>query len=103
MTTKNLGLVGTASTSYYEPFNLARIFASIDHLSGGRACWNVVTSDHDETGYNFNRTGLDPHADRYARAKEFVDVVFGLRDSFEDDALLARPRPRPLLRSVQAP
>ncbi len=88
VTTRNLGLVGTASTSYYEPFNLARIFASIDHLSGGRACWNVVTSDHDETGYNFNRTGLDPHADRYARAKEFVDVVFGLWDSFEDDALL---------------
>ena len=88
VTTKNLGLVGTASTSYYEPFNLARIFASIDHLSGGRACWNVVTSDHDETGYNFNRIGLDPHADRYARAKEFVAVALGLWDSFEDDALL---------------
>jgi FMN-dependent oxidoreductase (nitrilotriacetate monooxygenase family) len=87
-TTSRLGLVATASTSYYEPYNLARIFASIDHLSGGRGCWNVVTSDHDETGYNFNREGLDPHALRYARGKEFVDVVFGLWDSFEADALL---------------
>lgn len=87
-TTSRLGLVATASTSYYEPYNLARIFASIDHLSGGRGCWNVVTSDHDETGYNFNREGLDPHALRYERGKEFVDVAFGLWDSFEADALL---------------
>ena len=86
--TERLGLVATASTSYYEPYNLARIFASIDHLSGGRACWNVVTSDHDETGYNFNRRGLDPHAVRYARAREFVEVAFGLWDSFDADALL---------------
>ena len=88
VTTKNLGLVATVSTSYYEPFNVARLFASIDHLSGGRACWNVVTSDHDETGYNFNRQGLDPHALRYERGREFVEVVFGLWDSFEDGALL---------------
>ncbi len=88
VTTKNLGLVATLSTSYYEPFNVARLFASIDHLSGGRGGWNVVTSDHDETGYNFNRTGLDPHALRYERAREFVDVVLGLWDSFEDDALV---------------
>ena len=86
--TERLGFVATASTSYYEPFNIARLFASIDHLSGGRACWNVVTSDHDETGYNFNREGLDPHALRYERGAEFVDVVFGLWDSFEPDALL---------------
>ncbi len=86
--TEKLGLVATVSTSYYEPFNVARIFASIDHISGGRVCWNVVTSDHDETGYNFNREGLDPHAFRYERGNEFVDVVFGLWDSFEDDALL---------------
>ncbi|WP_029349654.1 LLM class flavin-dependent oxidoreductase [Bosea sp. 117] len=86
--TSRLGFVATASTSYYEPYNIARIFASIDHLSGGRSCWNVVTSDHDETGYNFNREGLDPHALRYERGKEFVDVVFGLWDSFEPDALL---------------
>ncbi|QIB34672.1 LLM class flavin-dependent oxidoreductase [Ancylobacter pratisalsi] len=86
--TERLGLVATVSTSYYEPFNVARIFASIDQLSKGRACWNVVTSDHDETGYNFNREGLDPHAIRYARGAEFVDVVFGLWDSFERDALV---------------
>lgn len=86
--TERLGFVATASTSYYEPYNIARIFSSIDHLSGGRACWNVVTSDHDETGYNFNRSGLDPHATRYERGAEFVDVVFGLWDSFEPDALL---------------
>jgi FMN-dependent oxidoreductase (nitrilotriacetate monooxygenase family) len=88
VSTTNLGLVGTVSTSYYEPYNVARIFASIDQLSKGRACWNVVTSDHNETGYNFNRDGLDPHAVRYERGAEFVDVVFGLWDSFEKDALL---------------
>ena len=87
VSTEKLGLVATVSTSYYEPYNVARIFASIDHLSGGRACWNVVTSDHNETGYNFNRDGLDPHALRYERGAEFVDVVFGLWDSFEADAL----------------
>lgn len=86
--TERLGFVATASTSYYEPYNIARLFASIDHLSGGRACWNVVTSDHDETGYNFNMEGLPPHALRYERGAEFVDVVFGLWDSFEPDALL---------------
>ncbi|NKN37570.1 LLM class flavin-dependent oxidoreductase [Agrobacterium sp. a22-2] len=86
--TERLGFVATASTSYYEPYNIARLFASIDHMSGGRACWNVVTSDHDETGYNFNMEGLPPHALRYERGAEFVDVVFGLWDSFEPDALL---------------
>ena len=88
MTTSHLGFVATASTSYYEPYNIARLFASADHISGGRMCWNVVTSDHDETGYNYNREGLDPHADRYDRGEEFLDVVLGLWDSFEDDALL---------------
>ncbi|MBB4252396.1 LLM class flavin-dependent oxidoreductase [Rhizobium sp. BK008] len=88
VTTSDLGLVATVSTSYYEPYNVARLFASIDHLSQGRVCWNVVTSDHDETGYNFNREGLDPHALRYERGNEFVDVVFGLWDSFEEGALL---------------
>lgn len=86
--TEKLGFVATASTSYYEPYNIARLFSSADHLSGGRICWNVVTSDHDETGYNFNREGLPPHAERYERGEEFIDTVFGLWDSFEDDALL---------------
>ena len=87
MVTRNLGFVATASTSYYEPYNIARLYASADHISGGRICWNVVTSDHDETGYNYNRQGLDPHEDRYRRGEEFLDVVFGLWDSYEDDAL----------------
>ncbi|MCT4371229.1 LLM class flavin-dependent oxidoreductase [Yangia mangrovi] len=86
--TERLGFVATASTSYYEPYNIARLFASADHMSGGRMCWNVVTSDHDETGYNYNREGLPPHAERYERCEEFVDVVFGLWDSYEPDALL---------------
>lgn len=86
--TKEIGLAATVSTSYSEPFNVARMFASLDHLSGGRACWNVVTSDHEETGYNFNREGLDPHALRYERAREFVEVAFGLWDGWERDALV---------------
>jgi len=86
--TKEIGLAATVSTSYTEPFNVARMFASLDHLSGGRACWNVVTSDHEETGYNFNREGLDPHALRYERAREFVEVAFGLWDGWERDALV---------------
>lgn len=86
--TDRIGLAATVSTSYSEPYNVARMFASLDHLSCGRACWNVVTSDHDETGYNFNRRGLDPHALRYERAREFVDVAFGLWDGWEPDALV---------------
>lgn len=86
--TKEIGLAATVSTSYTEPYNVARMFASLDHLSGGRACWNVVTSDHEETGYNFNREGLDPHALRYERAREFVEVAFGLWDGWERDALV---------------
>ncbi|WP_158744511.1 LLM class flavin-dependent oxidoreductase [Acidisphaera sp. L21] len=88
VTTDRIGLAATLSTSYYEPYNVARLFASLDHLSGGRACWNVVTSDHDETGYNFNREGLDPHALRYERAREFLEVCFGLWDGWEKDALV---------------
>lgn len=64
------------------------MFASLDHLSGGQACWNVVTSDHEETAYNFNRNGLDLHALRYERAREYVDVAFGLWDGWEPDALV---------------
>ena len=86
--TDRLGFVATASTSYYEPYNIARLFASADHIAQGRIAWNVVTSDHDETGYNYNRDGLPPHAERYERGEEFIDTVFGLWDSFEDDALL---------------
>jgi N-acetyl-S-(2-succino)cysteine monooxygenase len=86
--TDRIGLCGTMSTSYYEPYNLARQFASLDHLSGGRAGWNVVTSAHPAGGYNFGRDGLEDHALRYERAREFVDICFGLWDSWDDDAFV---------------
>ncbi|MFF7887320.1 NtaA/DmoA family FMN-dependent monooxygenase [Streptomyces sp. NPDC020794] len=84
--TRHIGLVGTASSTYNSPFNLARRFASLDHISGGRAGWNVVTSFDTGTARNF---GLDEHLDyttRYGRALEFVQVARGLWDSYEDDA-----------------
>ncbi len=89
--TERIGLAATASTSFYEPYNIARLFQSVDHLSGGRAVWNVVTSDHDEVGYNYGNIGLPPHAERYARAEEFVDVVLGLWDTWEPDAIINDP------------
>ncbi|KLL12485.1 NtaA/DmoA family FMN-dependent monooxygenase [Protofrankia coriariae] len=87
--TSALGLVGTASSTYNSPFNLARRFASLDHISGGRAGWNVVTSFDTQTSRNY---GLDEHLDygtRYGRALEAVRVVRGLWDSYEDDAFPA--------------
>ena len=86
--TQRIGLVATASTSFTEPYNLARQFASIDHLSGGRAGWNLVTSADPDAAYNFGHVAPIPHADRYERAEEFADVVLGLWDSWEDDAFL---------------
>ena len=76
--TERVGLVSTASTSYNEPYGLARTFASLDSLSGGRAGWNLVTSASPIEAANFGATGLRPHADRYARAREFATVVAGL-------------------------
>jgi len=76
--TERIGLVSTASTSYNEPYGLARTFASLDSLSGGRAGWNLVTSASPIEAANFGATGLRPHADRYARAREFAAVVTGL-------------------------
>ncbi|HXP04538.1 MAG TPA: LLM class flavin-dependent oxidoreductase [Stellaceae bacterium] len=90
-TTTHIGLGATVSTSFNEPFNVARIFGSIDHLSGGRAAWNVVTSSNAKAAQNFN---LDEHLDhelRYARAEEFVDVVRGLWDCWDDGAIVADP------------
>ncbi|MFE7033724.1 LLM class flavin-dependent oxidoreductase [Streptomyces sp. NPDC057621] len=87
--TRHIGLVGTASSTYNSPFNLARRFASLDHISGGRAGWNVVTSFDTGTSRNY---GLDEHLDyatRYGRALEFVKVARGLWDSYEDDAFPA--------------
>ena len=86
--TRHIGLGGTASTSFSEPYNIARQFASLDHLSHGRAAWNVVTSANDFAARNFGLDKLPPHADRYARAREFVDVVRKLWDSWEDDAFI---------------
>ncbi len=84
--TTNIGLAATASTSYNEPFNVARKFASLDHLSHGRAGWNVVTSATDAEARNFNLEQQAAHADRYRRSREFIEVVAGLWDSWEDDA-----------------
>lgn len=89
--TKHIGLIATASTSYSDPFNLARQFASLDHLSNGRAGWNLVTSSDPDAAFNFGHESHILHADRYARAEEFADVVLGLWDSWEDDAF---PRDR---------
>ncbi|GAA3300154.1 LLM class flavin-dependent oxidoreductase [Dactylosporangium vinaceum] len=86
--TSRIGLVATATTSYNEPYNLARKFASLDHISGGRAGWNVVTSVVPLEAANFGRAEHFGHAERYARAAEFVDVVKGLWDSNADGALI---------------
>ena len=86
--TEHIGLVATATTSYNEPYTIARRFASLDHMSGGRAGWNVVTSSNVSESYNFGRTSHFEHTERYERAREFVDVVKGLWDSWEDDAFV---------------
>ncbi|GLU39882.1 MULTISPECIES: LLM class flavin-dependent oxidoreductase [Pseudomonas] len=86
--TERIGLIATVTTSYNEPYHVARKFASLDHLSGGRAGWNLVTSDNAAEALNFNRSEHLGHAERYARAREFHDVVNGLWDSWEDDAFL---------------
>lgn len=88
MVTKNIGLVATASTTYNEPYHVARKFASLDHISGGRAGWNVVTSVTDMEARNFNRDVAPGYDVRYDRAAEFVEVVRGLWDSWEDDAFV---------------
>ncbi|HTV90119.1 MAG TPA: LLM class flavin-dependent oxidoreductase [Stellaceae bacterium] len=87
--TRHIGLGGTVSSSYSEPYNVARIFASLDHLSGGRAAWNVVTSSRPNAALNFSRERHLDHALRYERAEEFVDVVTGLWDCWDDGAILA--------------
>ena len=86
--TSRIGLGGTVSTSFSEPYNVARQFASLDHISGGRAAWNVVTSANDYAARNFGHAKLAPHAQRYERAGEFVDVVAKLWDSWDDDAFV---------------
>jgi FMN-dependent oxidoreductase (nitrilotriacetate monooxygenase family) len=89
MVTRHIGLGATVSTSFSEPFNVARSFASLDHISGGRAAWNVVTSTHDKAAFNFGKERLDEHDLRYEIASEFVDVVRGLWDTWDDGAIVA--------------
>jgi FMN-dependent oxidoreductase (nitrilotriacetate monooxygenase family) len=87
-TTKNLGLISTVTTTYNEPYHVARKFASLDLLSGGRSGWNLVTSDNALEAGNFGRDEHVAHADRYERAAEFHDVVTGLWDSWEREAFI---------------
>lgn len=86
--TQNIGLGATASTSFFEPFNIARLFASLDHISGGRAAWNVVTSANDYAARNFGLDRLPAHSDRYEKAKECLELVKAYWDTWEDDAFL---------------
>jgi N-acetyl-S-(2-succino)cysteine monooxygenase len=86
--TSRIGLTCTASTSYNEPFHVARKFASIDHISGGRAGWNLVTSGMAAEAYNFGRDAHYGHAERYRRANEFAEIVTALWDSWDDDAFV---------------
>ena len=86
--TKRIGLIATASTTYNEPYHVARKFASLDHISGGRAGWNVVTSGNPDEAMNFGLEEHVDHATRYRRAREFFDVVTGLWDSWADDAFI---------------
>ncbi|MBP2231951.1 alkanesulfonate monooxygenase [Azospirillum agricola] len=86
--TERIGLVATASTTFDEPYHIARRFASLDHLSGGRAGWNIVTTANPDAALNFGRDGQMEHGDRYRRAREFHDVVTGLWDSWADDAFI---------------
>ena len=87
--TERIGLIATASTTYNDPYNLARRFASVDHVSGGRAGWNVVTTATLEAARNFGLDELPSHRDRYQRAAEFIEVSHKLWDSWQDDATLA--------------
>ena len=86
--TRHIGLTATVSTTYNEPYNVARVFASLDHMSKGRAGWNVVTTGREAAAPNYGQAKHMLHADRYHRAHEFLDVVKALWDSWEDDAFL---------------
>lgn len=89
--TSRIGLVGTVTTTYTEPFNGARQLAAVDLLSCGRGGWNIVTSGNDTAGQNYGSAKVMPHSERYVRGAEYVEVVTGLWNSFEDDAFSAAP------------
>ena len=86
--TSQIGLISTATTTYLDPFHVARMFATIDQMSGGRAGWNVVTSSSASEAYNFSHDKHAAHSDRYRRAAEFIQVAQGLWDTWEDDAFI---------------
>jgi FMN-dependent oxidoreductase (nitrilotriacetate monooxygenase family) len=86
--TERIGLIATASTTFDEPYHIARRFASLDHLSEGRAGWNLVTTSNPDAARNFGREEHMEHDERYRRAREFYDVVTGLWDSWADDAFV---------------
>ena len=86
--TKHLGLVATSTTTFNEPYTLARQFASLDQISGGRAGWNLVTSNNEADALNYSKDEHLAHADRYDRAIEFAEVVNGLWDSWDEDAFI---------------
>ena len=88
MSTRRIGLAATVSTTYGEPFHVARAFSSLDHLSRGRAGWNVVTTSYARSAANFSRGAHPEHSERYAIAREFVEVAKGLWDSWEDGAFV---------------
>jgi FMN-dependent oxidoreductase (nitrilotriacetate monooxygenase family) len=88
LATTHIGVIATCSTTYNDPFNLARRLASLDHISGGRAAWNAVTNAGDLAAQNFGLAGAPLHIDRYARADEFLEVANQLWDSWEDDAII---------------
>lgn len=89
LATRHIGVIATCSTTYNDPYNLARRLASLDHVSKGRAAWNVVTNAGDLAAQNFGLTGAPLHVDRYGRADEFLDVATALWDSWEDGAIVA--------------
>lgn len=86
--TDRIGLAATASTTFDEPYHVARRFASLDHISSGRAAWNIVTTSNPDSARNFGLEEHVEHGERYARAREFYEVVTGLWDSFADDAFI---------------
>ncbi len=88
MVTEHLGLIATASTTFEPPYTVARRFASLDHISGGRAAWNLVTTSNPDAALNFGQREQMEHGQRYRRAREYFDVVTGLWDSWADDAFL---------------
>jgi FMN-dependent oxidoreductase (nitrilotriacetate monooxygenase family) len=87
--TERIGVIATASTTYNDPYNLARRFASVDHVSAGRAGWNIVTTADEDAALNFSLSQRPDHATRYERAEEFLEVALKLWDSWQDDAILA--------------